>query len=108
MVGFGTTTRHDAIKNPEKPESSNSAGNAAVGLAGEGTLYADGGIEATAIKCAGTATIDALTVNQGIACGAVVVNGGGVSPVKLREGLLKRLRTSLNRDDFNVFDTRRT
>ena len=42
-------------------------GNVTVGIGGVGTLYANGGIEATTINCAGVATIDALTVNQNVA-----------------------------------------
>ena len=46
-----------------------------------GIMYANSGLEATTINCAGVATTDALTVNQGVACGRVVVNGGDDSQI---------------------------
>merc|ERR1712197_80230 len=48
-----------------------SFGNVTVGIGGVGTLYANGGLEATAINCAGVTTTDVLTAAQGIECGAL-------------------------------------
>ena len=45
-----------------------SFGNVTVGIGGVGTLYANGGIEATTINCAGATTVDALTVTQDVTC----------------------------------------
>ena len=59
-------------------------GNVTVGIAGVGTLYANGGLEATTINCAGVATTDVLTVTQGVACGTVVVNGGDDNQIDFR------------------------
>ena len=51
-----------------------------------GVMYANSGLEATTINCAGVAAIDALTVNQGIACGTLVVNGGSESQIDFSTG----------------------
>ena len=40
-----------------------SFGNVTVGIGGVGTLYANGGLEATAINCAGVTNTGMLTVN---------------------------------------------
>ena len=46
-----------------------------------GIMYANSGLEATTINCAGVATTDVLTVTQGIGCGTLVVNGGDDSQI---------------------------
>ena len=51
-------------------------GNLTVGTGGNGTLYANSGLETTTLTVAGVGTIGSLTVNQGIACGALAINGG--------------------------------
>ena len=39
-----------------------------VGIGGNGTMYANNGLEATAINVAGVGTISSLTVNNDVAC----------------------------------------
>ena len=58
-----------------------SFGNVTVGIGGTGTLFANGGLEATTINCAGVTTTDTLTVTQGIGCQTLAVNGGDDSQI---------------------------
>ena len=53
-----------------------SFGNVTVGIGGVGTLYANGGLEATTMTVAGVGTISTLNVTNGVTCQTVVVNGG--------------------------------
>ena len=56
-------------------------GDLTIGIGGNGTVYANNGIEATAINVAGIANISTLNVTNGVTCQTVVVNGGDDSQI---------------------------